>query len=243
MAGLRDRVLTRRVASRMTSPAAILAAGAGGAAAIVAGAPLAVAGAVGVAGWAAVVGAAVGRGGRRGKVDARRLPEPWAGYVREAQDAAQRYRRALSGVGQGPVAERLREIGGRVEDGVHECYRIASRGAQLDVAAAGMEDPARITERLAALLGREDPTAEDTRASLRAQLQAAQRVADTRQHVAARLQLLDARLDEAVARAIELGLAADSLDAAEAGSLGTAVDAVVSDMEALRQALEETAAL
>jgi hypothetical protein len=126
---------------------------------------------------------------------------------------------------------------------VQECFRIASRGAQLDAAAASMEDPHRVTERLAALVGRDDPLAEQTRASLRAQLDAAQRIADTRREVGERLQLLDARLDEAVARAIELGLAVDTMDAASARSLGSDVDDVVSDMEALRLALEETAAL
>jgi len=52
-----------------------------------------------------------------------------------------------------------------------------------------------------------------------------------------RLQLLDARLDEAVARAVELSLNAD---VGALGGLGSDVDAVVGDMEALRQALEET---
>ncbi len=52
-----------------------------------------------------------------------------------------------------------------------------------------------------------------------------------------RLRLLDARLDEAAARAVEL-----SVDANDEGMLGLSsdVDNVVSDMEALRQALEET---
>lgn len=240
---LRDRVLTRRVARRMTSPTAILAAGAGSAAAILAGAPIALAAAAGVAGWGLVVGAAVGRKPGRAPVDASRVPEPWAAYVREAEDAARRYRRALAGVGAGPVAERLREIGERVDDGVRECARIAARGAQLDAAAASMEHPDRITERLAALVGREDAVAEQTRASLRAQLDAARRIATTRRQVGEQLQLLDARLDEAVARAIELGLAVDDLDAASARALGTDVEDVVSDMEALRQALEETATL
>ncbi len=52
-----------------------------------------------------------------------------------------------------------------------------------------------------------------------------------------RLRLLDARLDEAAARAVEL-----SVEASDEGMLGLSsdVDDVVTDMEALRQALEET---
>ena len=52
-----------------------------------------------------------------------------------------------------------------------------------------------------------------------------------------RLEVLDARMDEAVARAVELSLSAG--DAAELSGLGADVDQLVDDMEALRQGLEE----
>ncbi len=55
-----------------------------------------------------------------------------------------------------------------------------------------------------------------------------------------RLRLLDARLDEAVARAVELSV--DSGDPEGVLGLSSDVDSVVTDMEALRQALEETGA-
>ena len=54
-----------------------------------------------------------------------------------------------------------------------------------------------------------------------------------------RLRLLNARLDEAVARTIELSVAGRS-DVAELGGLGDDVDEMVDEMEALRQAIEET---
>ena len=50
--------------------------------------------------------------------------------------------------------------------------------------------------------------------------------------------MLDARLDESVARAIELSVSLD--DAEGLAGLGADVESVVSEMEALRQALEET---
>ena len=53
-----------------------------------------------------------------------------------------------------------------------------------------------------------------------------------------RLRLLDARLDEAVARATELAL--QTGEDVDLSGLGTAVDRLVEDMEALRAALEET---
>ena len=53
-----------------------------------------------------------------------------------------------------------------------------------------------------------------------------------------RLRLLNARLDEATARTIELSVQASDVE--ELGGLGQDVDAMVEEMEALRQAVEET---
>ncbi|MEX1164729.1 MAG: hypothetical protein WEB03_14245 [Nitriliruptor sp.] len=241
--GLRDRILTRRVSQRMMSPAAIVAAGAGSAVVVAAGAPLVLAAAAGVAAWGLVVGTAVERGAKRPSFDARSLPPPWRDYVREAQDAASRYDRALSGVQEGPVRVRLLAIGERVRDGVEQCWHIANRGLALDRAAMSLEDPRRVRDRLDDLTGREDATAQQTRAALQAQLDATERLARTRRDVGEQLQLLDARLDESVARAVELGLSADRGDVGLAGTIGSDIEAVVQDMEALRQALEETTAL
>ena len=52
------------------------------------------------------------------------------------------------------------------------------------------------------------------------------------------MRLLNARLDEAATRTIELSV--PGRDAAELGMLGRDVDDMVLDMEALRQAIEET---
>jgi hypothetical protein len=52
-----------------------------------------------------------------------------------------------------------------------------------------------------------------------------------------RLRLLDARLDEAVARAVELSLGAGDVSAA--GGLQGDVDQLVEEMEALRVALDD----
>ena len=52
------------------------------------------------------------------------------------------------------------------------------------------------------------------------------------------LRLLNARLDEAVVRTIELSVQAD--DVADLGGLGNDVDQMVDEMEALRRAIDET---
>lgn len=241
---LRDLVFTRRVATRMTAPVATLGAGVGAAVPIALGVPVWLAGVSAMCVWVGVVVPEVLASRHpREQVDTTPLPEPWASFVAEAEDAAERYRRAIAGLPDGAVADRLDEIGHRVTDGVNECRRIARRGAALDAATHTFEDPQVLTSRLRALDNASDPTTEATRAALQAQLDSAARVKATRDEVKAKLQLLDARLDEAVARAVELAVGTETLDHAAAGSLSTTVDAVVSDMESLRQAVEETSAL
>jgi hypothetical protein len=241
---LRDRVFTRAVANRITHPVPTLTAGVTAALPLAGGWPLWAVVVSGVGGWTlAVLPTVLTRQLARPTVDPGQLPEPWAGFVREAQDAAARYERALSTVPPGAVRERLEAAGARVADGVDECFKIATRGAALDAASASLDLTETIGLQLAALDGRDDDMARQTRQALQAQLDAANRLATTRRRVSEQLHLLDARLDETVARAVELGLSADDLDPAKAGRLGSDIDAVVGDMESLRQALEETSAL
>ena len=82
-----------------------------------------------------------------------------------------------------------------------------------------------------------DSVASQVAASLDAQRAAADRLDGVQQDAQARLRLLDARMDEALVRAVELS--AQSGPSAELGGLGADVDSLVTDMEALRQALEE----
>jgi hypothetical protein len=55
-----------------------------------------------------------------------------------------------------------------------------------------------------------------------------------------RLRLLDARIDETVTRTIELSVTQTDVEAL--AGLGAEVDSIVGDMEALRQAVDETRA-
>jgi hypothetical protein len=73
--------------------------------------------------------------------------------------------------------------------------------------------------------------------ALRAQDASGERIRQVATDARGRLELLDARLDEAVARAIELSLSAG--DVSELSGLGDDVETLVGDMEALRQGLEE----
>lgn len=218
----------------MTSPSAILLGGAGTAAVILTGA-LPLAPVVGIALYAARVAAAMERKSSS-DVDLRSLTDPWRTFVADAIDARQRYGRALATAAGGPLRDRLGEIGRRLDDGVEESWRIARRGMALESALHQLEDPQTVAERLEH--ARRSGAGKQIEQSLQAQLDSTRRIVGVAADARHRLQLLDARLDEAVARAVELALSSD--DAGAAGGLGSDVDAVVGDMEALRQALEET---
>jgi hypothetical protein len=245
MAGLslRDRFFTPRVARAMTSATGILAAGLGAAVGILTG--LGPIGAVALAagGWAARVAIAVGGGGpRRERIDPFTLQEPWRGFVQDAIGARARFREAVDRTRSGPLQDTLRSIADRVDTGVDECWLIANRGHAL-VQTRQRIDTTGIDRELAAAeqaqAGRpDDERLTQTVASLRAQRATADRLDGVVDDARSQLRLLDARMGEAVVRALELSAQA-SVDASVT-SLESDVDGMVTDMEALRLALEET---
>jgi hypothetical protein len=237
------RYRTPAVARAVTSPTAILLAGAGASAAILAGAPVAVAVVVGGACWGARVALAVPRR-RRERIDPAAVREPWRTFVRKAVAARDRFDRAVAGTDPGPLRDRLSEMAAQVSIGATECWRIARRANALDEAVAQLDAPGVLAQ-----LGRcqhelhEAPDRAELEATvdaLRSQLDSAERLAGVAREARERLRRLDAQLDEAVARALELSLRA--ADAGELDPLGSAVDGVVGELESLRQALEESRA-
>lgn len=239
----RDRFLTPPVARAIFSPSGILLAGAGAGLAIATGLPLVVAPLAGAAAWAARVLAAVPRNRPGERIDPFAVPEPWRRFVVEALKAQVRYQQAIAGAQAGAIRERLESIGARIDDGVHEAWRIARRGAQLEDARATIDDAGvrrelDAVQRDAGQAGAMGSAGERTAAALRSQLDTAARLDATIADARSQLQLLDARLDESVARATELSVRIG--DADELGPVGADVEGLVQEMEALRLALEET---
>jgi hypothetical protein len=232
----RDRFLTPPVARAITSPSGILLAGAGASAAILVGLPIAAIVAAGAAAWAARVAVAVPRDASDAKhIDPFALQDPWRSFVRNAQKARRKFDEAVHGAHQGPMRERLTEIGGRLDDAVSECWRVARQGQALADARSQLDTTS--AQRELASLDQTSPSQSKTAEALQAQIASAQRVEATITDARDRLRLLDARMDEAVARAVELSVEGGDADL---GGLGSDVDGLVGDMESLRQGLEET---
>jgi hypothetical protein len=251
MAGtsLRDRFFTPQVARAITSPVGILLGGGVAAATIIAGVPLLAALPLGLAAWAGKVVLSIPRGRRGERIDPFTLQEPWRRYVQEALQARNRFDEAVGRTRPGPLRDHLAEIAARMQTGVEECWLIAKRGQTLVDARRGIDlaDVDRQLTEVADVQGAGSgaegaPTADPSLArvaqSLEAQRATAERLDRVIKQAHSELRMLDARLDEAVARTLELSAHATA-DATVEG-LGTDVDALVTEMESLRQALEET---
>jgi hypothetical protein len=240
----RDRFFTPPVARALTSPSGILLAGATASAGILIGLPLAGVVAVGAAAFAARVVVAVPRDDKGPRVDPMDLQDPWRQFVRDALDARRRFDGAVHDAPAGPLRDRLAEIAARIDDGIDDCWRVARQGNALSKARKRLDVRDAERELKEIVAGASDPPAENTPLqhtveALQAQLASAQRMDRTIGETKDQLRLIDARLDEAAARAIELSVNAG--DVAELSTLSDDVDGLVGDLEALRQGMEETA--
>lgn len=244
----RDRFYSPSVARALTSPSGILALGAGAAAGIVLTAMAAAAAPVTIA--AAVVGGALGYGGRvalaipkKGKgvrIDPFGVKEPWRHAVHDAVQARNRFTEAVKTFQAGPLRDALATMGDQLDEAVSECWRVAKRGQVVADARLRINDREVNWElqqvRQAQGEGQPNQTQAHTIAALESQLATAARmdavVASTREQLA----LLNARLDEGVTRAIELSV---SNRLSDARSLGVDVGDIVTDLESLRMAIED----
>ena len=223
----------------MMSPLGIVLAGAGAAVSIVAGLPLVAAAGVGALAWGGRVLAAMPKDAPSARIPAGQLSEPWRGYATQAEESKRHFDRVVASVAAGPLRERLQQLSARLDEGVEESWRIARRGHEI-VGAIGQIDTASAQTELAELkrgVGRRQPTSAQvqTRQALEAQLASAGRLAALADSSRDRLRLLDARFDELVARAVEVSVGGGDSDV-----LGNDVDGLVTELESLRIAMEET---
>ena len=234
---LRDRFFTRKVAHAITSPSAIIATGSGTALAIVLGGPVwAVVG--GAVALAARVALAIQRAPKTGRINPTTLSEPWRSLVRDALAAQKDWDGAVQRALPGPLHDRLAAIGDQISSGVEEAWTTAQAGHMIGDAYQRF-NTVEIDHELEEL-GPNDssPTVASTRAALEAQRQSAERMQAVLTQTRDQLRLLNARLDEAVTRCIEL--TAGVYKAADLDSLEGDISDVTEAMEALRQAVDVT---
>jgi hypothetical protein len=243
---LPEEFRTPAVARAVVSPSALLLAGGGTALAIVGGLPLAAAAGVGAACWAARVAFAALRrtGPKPERIDPFTVGEPWRRFVQDALAAERRFDETVRRTPDGPLHDRLHDLGDRIRAGVRECWRIACQGASLQ---KGLQQfDIRDVQRELAMVEAEidgagrhaSDSVKRTRDALVAQQASYTRVESVSRNATDKLRVLNAQLDEAVARAVELSLS--STEASDVSPLAGDVDSLVNDLEALRQALEET---
>jgi hypothetical protein len=166
------------------------------------------------------------------QVDPRAVPRRFAGAVAEAVAARLRFRHVLEGLRPGPLRDRLDELSPKVDAGVLAVWETVQRAAEVERIAAGLDADGVLADYKRAR--RDTSTPPELMAALEERFESVQRLLNVVDDVDQRLQLLDARLGAAVARAAELAVvAADD----PAVSLGEELDAVVSELGHLRDTM------
>jgi hypothetical protein len=165
------------------------------------------------------------------RIDPFALREPWRFFVRDALYARQRFADAVAGAHDGPLRDRLVEIETQLEHAVETTWAVAQRGQQLTDARRRI-DVAQLSKTTG-----EVPSENPRHQAAQAQLDSHNRLAKREDRARDRLELLDAQLDETIARAGEL--ATRTGETIELDTLAAQVDNMVTDLDSLRLALDE----
>ena len=149
--------------------------------------------------------------------------------VEEAVGARSRFRALAEGAAAGPMADRLAVLAASIDQGVLATYRTASRAQAAEDALIEM-NPEAVNDQLKAARRRgADPEVE----LLAAQHSSVNRLMNSVDDAEKQLRMLDLRLDAAVARAAELVLRPSDNALVE-----REIDALVTELDALRQAMD-----
>lgn len=165
------------------------------------------------------------------RIDPFALREPWRFFVRDAVSARNRFADALETAEDGPLRDRLVEIGEALNHGVEQCWEAAQKGQQLTDARRGI--PAERLERQLDEISSDDPR----RTGVEAQLASHARIAEREERARVELERLEVRLEESVVRAAELSTRAGG--AADLDAIEASITDVVGSLEALRLGLDD----
>ncbi|MGB3736526.1 MAG: hypothetical protein WA964_16315 [Ilumatobacter sp.] len=178
------------------------------------------------------------RSDRRGGLDPFTVGEPWRQFVQGATRSGTKLHQTIDAAAPGPLRNRMESIAGRLDDGLEETWTIARRGDQIDDTIRRL-DPTALRSKLATLEARaaasSTPDIDAAVTSVQDQLESVRRLELESKKTADRLRLTQTRLDELVSRAAEVAVGAGDTDLYEHD-----VDDLVIELEALRQAVDET---
>ena len=172
------------------------------------------------------------------RIDPFALNEPWRFFVRDALQARNRYRSTVAALDDGPIADRLRDMGRQIDAGVEESWRVARRGQAIADARRTIKRDKVI--RQIEEIEREDvdPSTDRRLESLESQLASSDHLGEVLDDAERRLKILDTRLEDSVTRAIAV-----SARLGDDPALSTVEDdmtLLVDELEALREALDDT---
>ena len=196
-----------------------------------------------IVGVAIAVAVAIGlftslRSERRTSLDPFSVGEPWRQYVQSATRSGIKLHQTIEGADAGPLKDRMDSIASRLDQGLDETWKIARRGDQIDETIRRL-DPTALRSKLATLHERfaasSTPDIQAAVTSVENQLESVRRLELESKKTSDRLRLTQTRLDELVSRAAEVAIGAGDTDAYEHD-----VDDLVIELEALRQAVDET---
>jgi hypothetical protein len=234
--GFRDRFWTPTTAKAILSWRILLGAAAGVVAGLL-GVPIVGAVALGVVVYAGSVALAVPRAERMPAVDPFTVGEPWRQMVQAGQRARRRFVETVAATPPGPLQDRLRDIGARLDAGLREGWAVAKRGHEIDSSIRHL-DPTALRSRLTTLQGQAaSAPSEDLSAaiaSVEQQLAGVERLKALSASTADRMRLTNSRLDELAVRATEI-----SVGVGDTEKFSHDVDDLVLELEGLHQAVQE----
>ncbi|HYI61328.1 MAG TPA: hypothetical protein VEW93_05940 [Acidimicrobiales bacterium] len=165
-------------------------------------------------------------------IDRAAVPPRLLPAVDGAVAAAVRYRGLVASRPEGPVRDRVAALGSRVDAGAVAVYQAALQARRLDEVATTL-DPVAVTAAYKEARRRHDADPELVEVH-RARFESVQRILNTREELDGRLELLQVRLEAAVARAAELALSPSAgVEAVEADLRG-----VTDELTGLRAGLD-----
>jgi len=241
----------RRLAHAMTSPSTIVLTGIVTAGAIAAGVAAPLIGLAAVGTYAAKVAVSTFAGQRRAAPkhpdpDVKGLRSPYRDRVLEGVAAAERYRDTLDRAPEGPVRTRLESTAGELDETLAGLGRAAWRAQALGDHLASptiLRLPQAHREAQARLASSRDPEARAQRQrtveAIEEQVRVGYRLSEAHERAVSQLEITVARMDQLAVQATEVVFETGDLHAGRSTSADDALDGLVTDLDTIRQAVDE----